>query len=275
MSVYFGTTEITNFDNLVPQSGLDVTDIWFGSTNVYTVWTVYEDTLPATFNANGDDMRQYQIFGNTGGVGDDSGTAYGYEADMAVGSNILQSSEIEQGDWNAPGGNVPQKIVYPQRCRSKNIYTFSSNKIFYDAKSINLNVAFVDSNGFSLGGAGFKTGTGSVDVPANAVQCFFIIANTDTSANIIPSQVIKAGIWASIDATITPIYIGDEPLGKDEYVDFKEQKVYRKIDNVLTPTDPPVALPALPTCEGTTIVDYAGSGTAPEKVVLEYRKENF
>ena len=34
------------------------------------VWEIYEGTLPATFNANGDDMRQYQIYGNTGGVGD-------------------------------------------------------------------------------------------------------------------------------------------------------------------------------------------------------------
>ena len=70
MALYFKDIEITNIDNLVPQSGLDVTDIWFCSTNVYTVWEVYEGTLPATINANGDDMRQYQVYGNTGGVGD-------------------------------------------------------------------------------------------------------------------------------------------------------------------------------------------------------------
>jgi hypothetical protein len=36
--------------------------------------------------------------------------------------------------------------------------------------------------------------------------------------------------------------------------------------------DPPVALPALPTCEGETVVDYAGQSVAPEKVLLEYAK---
>ena len=36
------------------------------------VWEIYEGTLPATFNANGSDMRQYQIYGNTGGVGDEA-----------------------------------------------------------------------------------------------------------------------------------------------------------------------------------------------------------
>jgi len=32
--------------------------------------------------------------------------------------------------------------------------------------------------------------------------------------------------------TVTPIYIGDEPLEKDEYVDYTEQKVYRRTVNL-------------------------------------------
>jgi hypothetical protein len=75
--------------------------------------------------------------------------------------------------------------------------------------------------------------------------------------------------------TTTPIYIGDEPLDKDEYIDYQAGKIYRMIDGVLTPTDPPVALPALPTCEGTTVINYAGQSAAPEKVLLKYRKEGF
>lgn len=45
-----------------------------------------------------------------------------------------------------------------------------------------------------------------------------------------------------------PIYIGDSKLGEEEYVDYEEQKVYKLVDGVLTPTDPPVPLPdiALP-----------------------------
>jgi hypothetical protein len=45
------------------------------------------------------------------------------------------------------------------------------------------------------------------------------------------------------------------------------------INGTLTPTDPPVTLPALPTCEGETIIDYVGESVAqPEKVLLEYAK---
>jgi hypothetical protein len=46
------------------------------------------------------------------------------------------------------------------------------------------------------------------------------------------------------------------------------------IDGVLTPTDPPVALPALPTAEGTTIIDYVGQSVAPEKVLLNIKEAN-
>lgn len=235
MALYFADTEITGIKNLIPLSSKDITGLYFADTELFTVWGEYDGTLPATYSANGSVLADYQIYGSAGGVGDDSGTAYGYELDMATGSNILQSSEIEQGGWYASAGMIPQKMDNLNRCRSKDIYTFSSNKIFYDAKSINMNIAFADSYGVSLGGVGFKTGAGSVAVPANASKCFFIIANTNTSENITPTQVIAAGVWASVDATTTPIYIGDTPLGEDEYVSFKEQKVYRRTENRFNP----------------------------------------
>ena len=44
----------------------------------------------------------------------------------------------------------------------------------------------------------------------------------------------------------------------------------------LSPQDPPVTLPAMPTVDGVNIVDYAGQSQAtPEKVELKYRKEGF
>jgi hypothetical protein len=77
-------------------------------------------------------------------------------------------------------------------------------------------------------------------------------------------------------ATVTPIYIGDTPLEEDEYVDYGNGKIYRKVDNVLTPTDPPVPLPTLPTVDGVNVVDYVGQSAAvPEKFVAKYRKEDF
>ena len=377
---FYDVLAAKNWDGGIPT--INFFDLLFAQFVSGEAWETYEGTLPATINANGDNMKQYQIYGATGGVGEPTenlldestlvkgfydridgeiiinpiakgsivfrsfrqsltpgtytvsfehnvnivraivddvissnvaenissytvttqtgdigfsmrrtassqtpwdnnptmlteGTTppetyvpYGYEVDMATGTNILQNSEIEQDGWQAQVGTTPRKIVNPKRCRSKDIYPISGEKIFYDFKSLNINIAFVDSNGISLGGSGFKTGTGSVDAPENAAKCLFIIANTDVTANITPAQVIAAGIWASIDATITPIYIGDNPLDKDEYVDYQDGKVYRMINGTLTPTDAPAPFPALPTIDGETVVDYAGAKTETTKNIL-------
>lgn len=72
------------------------------------------------------------------------------------------------------------------------------------------------------------------------------------------------------------IYIGSDPLAEDEYVDFGEQKVYRVEGGTLTPTDPPVPIPALPTIEGETIIDYNPSTTPavePEKMYIKYKPQ--
>lgn len=42
----------------------------------------------------------------------------------------------------------------------------------------------------------------------------------------------------------------------------------------LQPTDPPVPLPALPTVDGTNIVDYARQSAAPSRFYAKYRKEH-
>lgn len=158
---FYDVLAAKNWDGCIPT--INFFDLLFAqSMGGSEQWETYEGTLPATINANGDDMRQYRIYGNTGGVGTWDDTEQSYKLDMSV-----------------------------------------------------------------------SDGTTS---------------------------------------TTTPIYIGDEPLDKDEYVDYATQKVYHMMDGTLTPTDPPVALPALPTCDGETVVSYAGESVAPEKVVFEYKK---
>ena len=100
MAIYFKDKEITNIDHLVPQTGLDITDIWFGNINVYTVWQVYEGTLPATLNANGDDMRQYQVYGATGGVGDKTVNYFDYR--NYVYGYYISSSGVETEGMKEP-----------------------------------------------------------------------------------------------------------------------------------------------------------------------------
>lgn len=92
------------------------------------------------------------------------------------------------------------------------------------------------------------------------------------------SLLLQAGQTITVKdvSTTIPIYIGSDPLGEDEYISYSEQKIYRMSGDLLTPTDPPVPLPALPTVDGINIVDYAGQSAAvPSRLVAKYRKENF
>ena len=364
------------------------------------VWEIYEGTLPATFNANGDDMRQYQIFGNTGGVGDKTANLFNKNA-TDTSNGFIDNKYIRQTDGNyiesnsyniseyipvtsnttytwifsltssqalhsnptvefydslrqslgianhnpnitrfsfttpqncafirasvykqtrgesllvegstAPAGYIPYGYEIDIGVKSGNLLSFDalinapSGKLSNYTFSHVLNLTLKPNTTYTAvsDGAGSESGASdsnrSVYINDSATQnCVFsehpVTVQTDTNGVInigIQSerqnaqQYINgtAHVWLvegsdvlpyqPYSNTITPIYIGSDPLEKDEYVDYQAQKIYRMIDGTLTPTDPPVALPALPTCKGTTIVDYAGSGTAPEKVVFEYKK---
>lgn len=72
-------------------------DLLFAQSISGEQWQVYEGTLPATINANGSDLRQYQIYGNTGGVGDRT-------------ENILDESTLVKGFYTVLGDKI---IIFP------------------------------------------------------------------------------------------------------------------------------------------------------------------
>ena len=69
------------------------------------------------------------------------------------------------------------------------------------------------------------------------------------------------------------IYIGDDTLSAEEYVDSGTGKIYRMVDDVLTPVDPPVPFPQIPTTAGSTTISWAGEGLAPSEVEFEYERK--
>lgn len=356
-------------------------------------WQTYEGTLPATFNANGDDMRQYQIYGNVGGVGDvtvnylnyrkidythiwDSygqsaptvgnnlyaspmiavvagktyirtynlspignvfftydaqknfisrntagngvpftiadgvayiaynievsnnykagaymlteGTTppasyepYGYKLDMNVRSlNIYNSAETS---WSA-GGTILNDSGEPISSEGSHYITnfipCEPGEVYYLAGSLadktRWRVYFYDANKNWIRRTGSKSPGGSRLIAMDANATYFQLQ--------VGTDIVSTSDWNFVHSRTAPekyqpylnitknMFIGDAPLQKDEYVDYQAGKIYRMNGGTLTPTDPPVALPALPTCEGETVIDYAGESVAPEKVVLEYKK---
>lgn len=364
-------------------------------------WKTYEGTLPATLNANGDDMRQYQIWGNTGGVGDKTINYFDYKKidythiwdsygrlSPTVGNNFCASPMIAVIVGNtyirtynlspignvfytydaqknfisreAPGSGVPFTIADGVAYIAYNIEVSNNYKAsaYMLTEDTTLPETFVpfgyevdigvksgnildvetavlkeywindDYNTFT-----YNVGSKCYFIPVSGNESYTITDFTDflpadsfvfrvAFTNEIPTQqaqhvghtyrkqrinssgatkhsvsltnnnynylaihLRKIGVnnlavskgttppdeYQPYSNITTPIYIGDEPLDKDEYIDYQAGNIYRMINGVLTPTDPPVPLPALPTCEGETVVDYAGQSVAPEKVYFEYK----
>ena len=72
--------------------------------------------------------------------------------------------------------------------------------------------------------------------------------------------------------TTTPVYIGENKLEENEYVSYGEQKIYRDVSGTLTPTDPPVPLPDIPTIKGETVIDYDGE-PKPSQMYVKYKSK--
>lgn len=306
-------------------------------------WQTYEGSLPATFNANGDDMRQYQIYGNTGGVGEKADITGLSEPLCGIGT-YTDSLDLSTGiltrrikklvltgkeNWINRSGE-PQNTFFMgtpdinavNNCALCTHYSNQDSGSFANLEDKHLLIRIsMDRTKWYLGirDSSFPSGFSSVSIlksylaaqysAETPVTVWYALAEPEVSTITVPSGltgtiegyliqdgtptpetpiyptangVKQADDTYSIDYgykldmvsgnTTTPIYIGDPPLEKDEYVDYKSQKVYRMINGALTPIDPPVPLPALPTADGETVVDYAGESVAPEKVVFEYAK---
>lgn len=82
-----------------------------------------------------------------------------------------------------------------------------------------------------------------------------------------PTSYIPYGYKLPLLSGSTPvdIYIGNDTLSDSEYIDSGTGKIYRMVDDVLTPVDPPIPFPAIPTSANSTTISWAGQGLAPSQ----------
>lgn len=306
MPIYKQITEITNIDDLLSSVERDIEEVYFGDKNVFTVWDTYDGTLPATYSANGSTLADYRVYGS---AGDRTENSFEVESDMLSSLNWALNppfgavprvyfinyklsdavaQELKTGIHtcsifeNFTDGYIPNLLV----CAFVPTLTSTVDSAYRILT--NQGVTSIKTFDFSewhdiylvIGyGNGFDTEANKQSKINELFENWriSIVEGSTAPAEYAPyGYEVDMSVSDGTTSTTTPIYIGDDPLEKDEYVDYKEQKIYRMVNGVLTPQDPPVALPALPTCDGTTIVDYAGQSVAvPEKVELTYRKEGF
>lgn len=290
MGVYFGETEITNIDNLVPQAGQEITEIFFGSTEVFTVWAEFDGALPAQYSANGSVLADYRIYGAAGGVGDDSGTAYGYVVPMSVSDGTTSTAtQIYIGD--KPLGEDEYVDYAEEKVYRKNpLNIFDANKIVEDSANPSV---FITDNMLRFG-TGASLATINIDAPSVGAYTIDIeVKNGSASTNVVQfnaffsdntvNTVIKITLRDSDWHRVVGITDSTKKITMLQSVNTSGLPAFIKIPGAmlyaghspipyLQPTDPPVPLPALPTVDGTTITDYAGQSAAPSRFYAKYRK---
>lgn len=57
--------EILKLSDFLTGVEYDITDVYFGELQVFTVWAETESALPLTVNANGEPLTDYKLYGNT------------------------------------------------------------------------------------------------------------------------------------------------------------------------------------------------------------------
>lgn len=281
MPIYKQTTELTKCaDWLTAAAGHDIQYVYFGDKEVFSVWATYDGTLPAQYSANGSILADYRIYGVSGGVGDRT-------------ENLLDESTFVKGFYQTYGNEIridpvsENSPIYRSFRQSfaPGTYTISFGNNVYLARAI-VDGVMSENVGANISSYTVTTQTGDIgfsmrraassSTPWNNNPTMLTEGSTAPAKYVPYGYEVDMGVSGGGTSTTTQIYIGSDPLGEDEYVSFEEQKIYRMRDGTLTPTDPPVPLPELPTVDGTNIVDYVGQSAAvPNKFVAKYRKEGY
>lgn len=98
-------------------------DLLFAQSISGEQWQTYEGTLPATINANGADLRQYQVWGNVGGVGDrtknlfdknatDTDNGYIVGVYLISDGTVVNSNNTDVSEYIPVSGNTAYILLY-------------------------------------------------------------------------------------------------------------------------------------------------------------------
>ena len=263
------------------QSNVPVNDIYaqlWGrkSRNNYTI-SRYTGTLPATLTGTkAGYLHSYKIYGNTS------------QAGTPTPENPIMPSECGERTENLfdeEYGTITPSIKYLPIYVGSGDFTLSTTAPLVNNTSTLL--FFLSGNVSSGAGPTNNTHAGKPRTKT-AIDGYVTIAYREVSSykpnmyqtmlvsgSTAPSSYIPYGYKLPLTSVgqNVDIYIGDDTISAEEYVDSGTGKIYRMVGGVLTPTDPPVPFPQIPTSAGSTTISWSGSGLAPSKVEFEYEKK--
>ena len=272
----------------------------------YTVAT-YTGTLPATLTGTkAGYLHRYKIYGNTeqdSGTTTypimsvtvqalESGTNYAMFnladfPDVVVGDKITpqECGERTENLWDENYTNISTILTYNPVYVGDGLFTASTDcPLSYPGGRASL---FFIAGNVSTGASAANALYDKVKRTVESISGYVTIAyRSDEAVN--PNNynlMLNAGSTAlpyepygyklplTSAGQSVDIYLGDDTISAEEYVDSGTGKIYRVVGGTLAPVDPPVPFPQIPTAAGSTTISWAGEGLAPSQVELEYEKK--
>lgn len=234
------------------------------------------ETLPYLFKSNGHRLRNYRIYGNTGGVGD-----LDTETEKYIIPVVMQNKNVLQN--TSPSRTFGNLTAVVQEDGTVILNGTSSSTAFID---INTNI-FVESgmifNGCPSGGSANtyclratklstesyanQTGDDIVFTSSENYKISIRINANYTCDNLIFRPMIRYpntdGVFVAYEEPAIKNISLDSPLDEDEYVDFREQKRFNSDD-----TSEIVSLPAITSINGISVLSV-NTAVQPEKVYVQ------
>jgi hypothetical protein len=240
------------------------------------------ENLPFIFKSNGGRLRNYRIYGNTGGVGDlDTETEKYIIPVVMQNKNILQNTSPSRTFGNLTAVVQEDGTVVLNGTPSITAFMDISTSIYVESGMIfngcptggSSNTYCLRATKLSDNNYATQKGDDIVFTSSENYKINIRINANYTCDNLIFRPMIR---YPNTDSTFEPYHEPkvyniclDEPLKANEYIDFREQKRFNS-DN----TSEIVLMPALQSVDGTNIIAVETS-VQPEKVYVQGNVEQI
>lgn len=191
-----------------------------------------------------------------------------YECPVVIGGKNLMYRTIAGTNIDAYG-----RIASDARFNTHIAKVQAHKRYFFNREGQNVYAFYaLEPSGGSRSYNGSRSAetTGYFDAPIDGYVAFRSnVGDTEDLTMLTESETLLSEYEPYVAPVTVRVPLGGSQLMAGEYVSYAEQKIYKMIGGVLTPTDPPSALPAIPTVSGTTVLSV-DTDVQPEQVSVTY-----
>ena len=240
------------------------------------------ETLPYLFKSNGHRLRNYRIYGNTGGVGDlDTETEKYIIPVVMQNKNVLQNTSPSRTFGNLTAVVREDGTVILNGTSSSTAFIDINTNIFVESGMIfngcpsggSANTYCLRATKLSTESYANQTGDDIVFTSSENYKISIRINANYTCDNLIFRPMIRYpntdGVFVAYEEPAIKNISLDSPLDDGDYIDFHEQKRFNS-DN----TNEVLSLPAITSINGISVLSV-NTAVQPEKVYVQGNVEQI